>query len=125
MLGNLYYLVRTCLEQHSIGRVFLAAFDVVFTSFDVVEPDLLYMSNARAAEILTEKHVTGAPDIVVRLGRLQRANVTRRSNAGSTNVQACRSTGSSIRKSTSSASIAARVSGLTVHGNSVRKPTMS
>ena len=68
VLGNLYYLVRTCLEQHPLGRVFLAPFDVVFTSFDVVEPDLLYMSNVRAAEILTEKHVTGAPEIVVEIG---------------------------------------------------------
>lgn len=65
--GNLHFLMRSWLEQHRIGRVFYAPFDVVFTQFDVVEPDLMYMSNERAAEILTSKHVTGAPEIVVEI----------------------------------------------------------
>ena len=50
------------------GRVFYAPFDVVFSRFDVVEPDLLYLSNERAAEVLTAQHVTGAPDIVIEIG---------------------------------------------------------
>ena len=66
--GNLYFVIRSWLEQHPVGSVFYAPFDIVFTHFDVVEPDLLYMSNARAAQILTTKHVTGAPDIVVEIG---------------------------------------------------------
>ena len=66
--GNLHFILRDWLEQHPIGRVFYAPFDVVFTQFDVVEPDLLYMSNARAAEVLTAKHVTGAPELVVEIG---------------------------------------------------------
>ncbi len=65
--GNLYFIIRSWLEQHPVGRVFYAPFDIVFTNFDVVEPDLLYMSNERAAEILTAKHVTGAPEIVVEI----------------------------------------------------------
>jgi hypothetical protein len=60
--GNLYFLVRSWLKDHPVGRIFYAPFDVVFTQFDVVEPDLLYMSSERAAEILTSKHVTGSPD---------------------------------------------------------------
>ena len=39
-----------------------------FSDFDVVEPDLLYMSNARAAEILTAQHVKGSPDLVIEIG---------------------------------------------------------
>jgi Uma2 family endonuclease len=66
--GNLYFVLRSWLEQHPVGRVFFAPFDVVFTNVDVVEPDLLYMSNARAAEILTQKHVTGAPELIVEIG---------------------------------------------------------
>ena len=34
----------------------------------MVEPDLLFVSSERAADILTAKHVTGAPDIVVEIG---------------------------------------------------------
>jgi Uma2 family endonuclease len=66
--GNLHFIIREWLERRPIGRVFYAPFDIVFTQFDVVEPDLLYMSNERAAEILTAKHVTGAPEIVIEIG---------------------------------------------------------
>jgi Uma2 family endonuclease len=66
--GNLYFLMRSWLEEHPIGQVFYAPFDVVFSRFDVVEPDLLYVSNERMKEIVTAQHVTGAPDIVVEIG---------------------------------------------------------
>jgi len=68
VLGALHLLVASWLEQHPIGQVFLAPFDVVFTRFDVVEPDLIYMSDERAAEILTAKNVQGVPDLVVEIG---------------------------------------------------------
>ncbi len=51
-------------EDHRQGEIFVAPFDVVFSQFDVVEPDLIYISNTRAA-ILTIKNVQGAPDLVV------------------------------------------------------------
>ena len=68
ILGNLHFLMRAWLEQHPVGRVFMAPLDVVFTQFDVVEPDLLFVSRHRAADILTAQHVTGAPDVVVEIG---------------------------------------------------------
>jgi Uma2 family endonuclease len=55
-------------EEHHAGKVFVAPFDVVFTQFDVVEPDVLYMSNERAAEILTDANVQGVPELVVEIG---------------------------------------------------------
>jgi hypothetical protein len=42
--------------------------DVVFSNVDIVEPDLVYMSKARAAEVLTPQHVRGTPDLVVEVG---------------------------------------------------------
>jgi Uma2 family endonuclease len=60
--------MRSWLEQHPVGRAFMAPLDVVFTQFDVVEPDLLFVAKDRAPDILTVKHVTGAPDIVVEIG---------------------------------------------------------
>ena len=67
-LWNLVLMMGTYLEEHPIGRAFAAPLDVVFTEFDVVEPDLLYMSRERAAEVLTEKHVRGTPELVVEIG---------------------------------------------------------
>jgi Uma2 family endonuclease len=66
--GRLHLLIGHWLEAHPIGQLFYAPFDVVFSHFDVVEPDLLYMSNERAAKILTAKHVSGVPDLVIEIG---------------------------------------------------------
>jgi len=68
LLGNLHLTVGHWLRVHPVGELFLAPFDVVFTPFDVVEPDLLYMSNERAAEILTDANVQGVPELVVEIG---------------------------------------------------------
>ena len=66
--GNIFGLMWTYLKEHRIGKVFSAPFDVVFTEFDVVEPDLLYVSAATQKDVLTAKHVRGAPDLMVEIG---------------------------------------------------------
>ena len=66
--GNLHWHIRSFLEGHPSGAVFYAPFDVLFSNFDVVEPDLLYISHQRAAEILAKQHVKGSPDLVIEIG---------------------------------------------------------
>jgi Uma2 family endonuclease len=100
VLGNLYLLMRNWLEGHRVGRVMLSPFDVVFTRFDVVEPDLLYLSNERAAQVLTAANVQGVPELVVEIGSPPRASATRRSSAGSTSAAASASIGWWIRSAT-------------------------
>jgi Uma2 family endonuclease len=56
--------LSTFVQENDLGEVFVAPFDVVFSRFDVVEPDLLYVSKGRLS-VLTEKNVQGAPDLVV------------------------------------------------------------
>ncbi len=63
-------------ESHNLGEVFGAPFDVVLSEFDVVEPDLLFISNARA-NVLTNKNVQGAPDLVVEVLSESTARVDR------------------------------------------------
>ena len=53
-------------EQPQLGRVFFAPFDVIFTRWDVVEPDLLVIAGDQL-DILTTKNVQGAPAIVVEI----------------------------------------------------------
>jgi Uma2 family endonuclease len=65
---NLAIVMGGWLEDHPLGKLFCAPFDVVFSDFDIVEPDLLYMSNRRAAEILTPRHARGVPELVVEIG---------------------------------------------------------
>jgi hypothetical protein len=47
---NIGSALRGFLETHRVGRVFVAP-------FDVVEPDVLYVSASRQAEVLTAKNV--------------------------------------------------------------------
>ena len=68
LLGELFGFLWTHLQTHPGGRAFLSPFDVVFSRFDVVEPDLLYMSDETAARILTSQNVQGTPDLVVEIG---------------------------------------------------------
>ena len=65
--GNLFLLIGNWLEEHPVGRVFYAPLDVVFSHFDVVEPDLLYLSNERAAQVITPLHIRGVPELVVEI----------------------------------------------------------
>lgn len=54
------------LATHRLGEVFAAPYDVVLSDEDIVEPDLLFISAARAA-IITEKNIQGPPDLVVEI----------------------------------------------------------
>ena len=63
---NLTVALGSYLKPHPAGEVFVAPFDVVFSDFDVVEPDLLYISRERR-QILTSQHVRGAPDLAVEI----------------------------------------------------------
>ena len=68
VVGNLHGLIWSYLQQRPIGRVFTAPFDVILSEFDVVEPDLLYISREHSQEIETSPWVRGAPDLVVEIG---------------------------------------------------------
>ncbi len=60
--GLLYAFV----EEHSIGELYAAPSDVQLADDTVVEPDLYFVSHARA-HILTEQGTHGAPDLVVEI----------------------------------------------------------
>ena len=66
--GNLHGLIWSYLQQHRIGRVFAAPLDVIFSNFDVVEPDVLYISSERMAQLEPSQWVKGAPNLVVEIG---------------------------------------------------------
>ena len=67
LLGRLYFEIELFLRARpGSGRVFMAPLDVLFTKFDVVEPDLLFIA-ANQDGIVTDKNVQGAPALVVEI----------------------------------------------------------
>lgn len=67
VLGRLYLAMGNVLAARpEMGQVYLGPFDVVFSMFDVVEPDLLFVT-ADQADIVTDTHVRGAPALIVEI----------------------------------------------------------
>ncbi len=53
-------------EERGLGQVYNAPFDVVLSDTEVVQPDLLFVSQERA-HIITRANIQGAPDLVVEI----------------------------------------------------------
>ena len=53
-------------EANGLGWVLFAPADVALSDTDVVQPDLMFISNERA-HIITEDNIRGAPDIVIEI----------------------------------------------------------
>lgn len=53
-------------DDHHLGEVFAAPLDVLLSEHDIAQPDLLFISNERAA-VLTENNVQGAPDLAIEI----------------------------------------------------------
>ena len=58
--------VETFVDERNLGTVYCAPFDVVLSDTNVVQPDLLFVSNERA-HIITPDNIQGAPDLVVEI----------------------------------------------------------
>ena len=54
------------IETNRLGLFFFAPVDILLSAHDVVQPDLFFISNERAA-IAQEKNVQGAPDLVIEI----------------------------------------------------------
>jgi Uma2 family endonuclease len=52
------------LEEHPLGELFFAPLDVIFSRHDIVEPDLLFISNERR-EIVAGANIQGVPDLLI------------------------------------------------------------
>ena len=53
-------------EEQGLGQVYFAPFDVLLSDTEVVQPDLMFISQERE-EIITHANVQGAPDLVVEI----------------------------------------------------------
>lgn len=64
--SNLEFILRGYIEQHPIGKVYHAPFDVYLDEHNVFQPDIIVVLNERLS-ILTDAGAEGAPDFVVEI----------------------------------------------------------
>lgn len=61
---NLLLILGNHIRKELLGRIFVAPYDVVLSKYNVVQPDLIFVSRHRE-HIIGEKNIQGAPDMVV------------------------------------------------------------
>ncbi len=53
-------------RKTNLGEVFVAPYDVMLSDENVVQPDIMFVSNARLG-IIGEANISGAPDLVIEI----------------------------------------------------------
>src|SRR3989337_2524253 len=64
--GNVEFPLREFVKKNNLGIVVAAPVDVVLSPEDVLQPDVLFISREKRY-IITEKNVSGAPDLVIEI----------------------------------------------------------
>ena len=64
--GKLEFVVRKFVTENNLGEVFDAPCDVYLDDENVVQPDILFISQERL-NIIGKKNIGGAPDIVIEI----------------------------------------------------------
>jgi len=67
ILMNVGGMIWTYLQAHPIGRVYMAPFDIILSTQDIVQPDLVYFSLQRMSELEMDPRVKGAPNLIVEI----------------------------------------------------------
>jgi Uma2 family endonuclease len=66
VLNNLQFAFESYLKENPIG-ILVPGAGAVFSDYDAVIPDLVFVSNERWSEVVTEIRFTGAPDLVIEI----------------------------------------------------------
>ena len=66
VLRRLSFLLGTWVENTKAGELLFAPMDVVLSENNIVQPDILYVSDERAF-IIKEKNIQGAPDLLIEI----------------------------------------------------------
>jgi Uma2 family endonuclease len=64
LVGELFVALHQFITQNNLGKVRVSPYDVVLSNYDVVQPDILFVSNERS-DIIVGPNIRGAPDLVV------------------------------------------------------------
>ena len=66
LLGNLFIIFKPHVRRHGLGSVYMSPIDVIFAENDIVQPDLIFVAEARRG-IIRDHAIVGAPDLVIEI----------------------------------------------------------
>jgi len=64
--GNIYFELYRFIQKRKIGKILDAPVDVLLSESNVVQPDIFFVSKENS-KIVTEKNISGAPDMVIEI----------------------------------------------------------
>lgn len=67
VVGNIYFAIRAHAQKTNIGKCFVSPLDIVLPTGEVVQPDILFLTNEKAKRSVTEKRIYGVPSLVVEI----------------------------------------------------------
>jgi len=65
--GGLNDIVRAFVLRHKLGKTFFAPLDLILDAQNTVQPDLIFISKAKATIIKQQRGIFGVPDLLVEL----------------------------------------------------------
>lgn len=80
VLLNLATILKSFVEHQHLGQIFIAPYDVVLSKYDVVQPDIIFITT-RHTDRVKSTHLEGEPDLVIEImstGTLQRDRIFKR-----------------------------------------------
>mgnify|MGYP001576927912 CR=1 FL=1 len=66
ILAYIFNCVFNYVIKNKLGYVYCAPFDVLFSEEDIVQPDIMFVSN-KNKKIITKDNIKGAPDLLVEI----------------------------------------------------------
>lgn len=64
IVGNFFFELTLYVRVNPIGEVFVSPIDVIFGIYDVIIPDIVFVSQAQQG-IISERGIEGAPDLMI------------------------------------------------------------
>ncbi len=93
---EIFLILNDFVRKNHLGEVFYAPCDVVLSNINVMQPDILFISNNNF-QILTELNIKGAPDLIVEIISQSTRDTDRIYKKMSTKNLVLKSIGSSIQ----------------------------
>jgi Uma2 family endonuclease len=66
ILANILYILINYVRRNKLGAVYCAPFDIIFSEEDIVQPDVIFVSNENK-KVITKDNIKGTPDLLVEI----------------------------------------------------------